>query len=145
MSDLNWCTYCDNAIDGHSDSLYCSDECLRADALNHHPLLGYDYAELKNFPRPSSPTSSSSSSCTLSSTTPSAATTPTMSSPSSSYSEYDTSSTVYLLSPPPSPVSSYGSDKDYTAMISSLYSVDRTNKQQKQKQQHATTNSIFYI
>ncbi|KAI9487657.1 MAG: hypothetical protein EXX96DRAFT_554130 [Benjaminiella poitrasii] len=57
MSDLNWCTYCDNAISSFSDSLYCSEECLRADALNHHPLLGYDYAELKDFPRSStSPT-----------------------------------------------------------------------------------------
>ncbi|KAI7907469.1 uncharacterized protein BX663DRAFT_491022 [Cokeromyces recurvatus] len=57
MSDLNWCTYCDKAISVHSNSLYCSEECLRADALNHHPLLGYDYAELKGFPHSStSPT-----------------------------------------------------------------------------------------
>ncbi|KAI8881038.1 hypothetical protein K501DRAFT_253903 [Backusella circina FSU 941] len=55
MSDLNWCTYCDSAISPFSDSLYCSEECLRSDALNHHPLLGYDYAELKDFPRSSSP------------------------------------------------------------------------------------------
>ncbi|KAI8984554.1 hypothetical protein BDF20DRAFT_808093, partial [Mycotypha africana] len=51
MADLNWCTYCDNAIHPYSNSLYCSEECLRADALNNHPLLGYDYAELKDFPR----------------------------------------------------------------------------------------------
>ncbi|KAI8098408.1 uncharacterized protein B0P05DRAFT_521813 [Gilbertella persicaria] len=65
MSNLNWCTYCDNAINSFSNSLYCSEECLRSDALNHHPLLGYDYAELKDFPRSSpvlSATTSSSSS-----------------------------------------------------------------------------------
>jgi hypothetical protein len=43
------------------NSLYCSEDCLRSDALNHHPLLGYDYAELKDFPR-SSPTLSATSS-----------------------------------------------------------------------------------
>ncbi|CAO3599298.1 unnamed protein product [Absidia cylindrospora] len=48
--DDHWCTNCDKAINAFSNSLYCSEECLRADALNHHPLLGYDYAELKNFP-----------------------------------------------------------------------------------------------
>ncbi|KAI7882888.1 hypothetical protein K492DRAFT_160128 [Lichtheimia hyalospora FSU 10163] len=47
----NSCTYCDKALGAFNDSLYCSEECLRNDALNHHPLLGYDYAELKNFPR----------------------------------------------------------------------------------------------
>ncbi|KAI8144685.1 hypothetical protein BJV82DRAFT_605863 [Fennellomyces sp. T-0311] len=79
MSDLNWCTYCDNAIEGHSNSLYCSDECLRSDALNHHPLLGYDYADLRDFPRrrPSSPCAALSS---------------------------DDSSSISLLSPPPSPI-----------------------------------------
>ncbi|KAI8375998.1 uncharacterized protein BYT42DRAFT_573049 [Radiomyces spectabilis] len=61
MSDLNWCTYCDSAISPFSNSLYCSEDCLRSDALNHHPLLGYDYAELKDFPR-SIPTLSSSAS-----------------------------------------------------------------------------------
>ncbi|KAI8379229.1 uncharacterized protein BYT42DRAFT_319536 [Radiomyces spectabilis] len=67
MSDLNWCTYCDNAISSFSNSLYCSEQCLKADALNHHPLLGYDYAEFKNFPR-SSPivSSTTSSSCSSS-------------------------------------------------------------------------------
>ncbi|ORZ18181.1 hypothetical protein BCR42DRAFT_413301 [Absidia repens] len=64
--DDHWCTNCDKAINAFSNSLYCSEECLRADALNHHPLLGYDYAELKNFPR-SSPTLSSSSSVSSSS------------------------------------------------------------------------------
>ncbi|KAI8365131.1 hypothetical protein BD560DRAFT_402225 [Blakeslea trispora] len=62
MSDLNWCTYCDNAINALSDSLYCSEECLRSDALSHHPLLGYDYAELKDFPRSSSASSITTSS-----------------------------------------------------------------------------------
>ncbi|KAI8145339.1 hypothetical protein BJV82DRAFT_666604 [Fennellomyces sp. T-0311] len=52
MSDLNWCTYCDTAISHYSDSLYCSEECLRADALRNHPLLGYDWQELVDFPRP---------------------------------------------------------------------------------------------
>ncbi|KAI8371183.1 hypothetical protein EDC96DRAFT_501735 [Choanephora cucurbitarum] len=68
MSDLNWCTYCDNAINALSNSLYCSEECLRSDALNHHPLLGYDYAELKDFPRssPALSTTSSSASSTRS-------------------------------------------------------------------------------
>ncbi|KAG2211728.1 uncharacterized protein EV154DRAFT_511083 [Mucor mucedo] len=67
MSDLNWCTYCDNAISPFSNSLYCSEDCLRSDALNHHPLLGYDYAELKDFPRSSpSPTLTASSSSTAS-------------------------------------------------------------------------------
>ncbi|KAI8880728.1 hypothetical protein K501DRAFT_254551 [Backusella circina FSU 941] len=51
--NTNWCTYCDSAITHMSDSLYCSESCLRSDALNHHPLLGYDYAELKDFPRSS--------------------------------------------------------------------------------------------
>ncbi|KAI8888349.1 hypothetical protein K501DRAFT_329926 [Backusella circina FSU 941] len=31
-------------------SLYCSEKCLRDDALYHHPLLGYKYPEFKNFP-----------------------------------------------------------------------------------------------
>ncbi|KAI8075882.1 uncharacterized protein B0P05DRAFT_146810 [Gilbertella persicaria] len=50
MCDTNWCTFCDNAISPYSNSLYCSEECLRQDALMHHPMLGYDYAELKGFP-----------------------------------------------------------------------------------------------
>ncbi|CAO3619208.1 unnamed protein product [Mucor hiemalis] len=67
MSDLNWCTYCDNAISAFSNSLYCSENCLRSDALNHHPLLGYDYAELKDFPRSTpSPTLTASSCASLS-------------------------------------------------------------------------------
>ncbi|KAG0735735.1 hypothetical protein G6F57_004427 [Rhizopus arrhizus] len=50
MCDTNWCTFCDNAISPYSDSLYCSEECLRQDALLHHPMLGYDYADLRGFP-----------------------------------------------------------------------------------------------
>ncbi|KAL9537363.1 hypothetical protein MBANPS3_011842 [Mucor bainieri] len=50
MCDTNWCTFCDNAISPYSDSLYCSEDCLRQDALMHHPMLGYDYAELEGFP-----------------------------------------------------------------------------------------------
>ncbi|KAL0091374.1 hypothetical protein J3Q64DRAFT_1669715 [Phycomyces blakesleeanus] len=52
MSDLNWCTYCDNAISPFSDSLYCGENCLRKDALRNHPLLGYTYPEFTHFPRP---------------------------------------------------------------------------------------------
>ncbi|KAI8640110.1 hypothetical protein BD408DRAFT_445422 [Parasitella parasitica] len=44
MSDLNWCTFCDNA-----KFLYCSDQCLKADALRNHPLFGYKYPECTNF------------------------------------------------------------------------------------------------
>ncbi|KAL7330733.1 hypothetical protein PS15p_205635 [Mucor circinelloides] len=50
MCDTNWCTFCDNAISSYSDSLYCSEDCLRQDALMHHPMLGYDYADLEGFP-----------------------------------------------------------------------------------------------
>lgn len=50
MCDTNWCTFCDNAISPYSDSLYCSEDCLRQDALMHHPMLGYDYADLEGFP-----------------------------------------------------------------------------------------------
>ncbi|CAO3679415.1 unnamed protein product [Rhizopus stolonifer] len=50
MCDTNWCTFCDSAISPHSDSLYCSERCLRQDALLHHPLLGYDFSELQGFP-----------------------------------------------------------------------------------------------
>lgn len=55
MCDTNWCTFCDNAISAYSDSLYCSEDCLRQDALMHHPMLGYDYAELKGFPHHTQP------------------------------------------------------------------------------------------
>ncbi|KAI8982163.1 hypothetical protein BDF20DRAFT_798512, partial [Mycotypha africana] len=60
MSDLNWCTYCDNAINPFSESLYCSEQCLRADALRNHPLLGYTYPEFVDFPRATISTVSSS-------------------------------------------------------------------------------------
>ncbi|KAI8991133.1 hypothetical protein BDF20DRAFT_809283, partial [Mycotypha africana] len=50
MCDTNWCTYCDNAIHPYSNSLYCSEYCLRQDALTRHPMLGYDYADLEGFP-----------------------------------------------------------------------------------------------
>ncbi|CDS08587.1 hypothetical protein LRAMOSA09948 [Lichtheimia ramosa] len=53
MSDLSWCPVCDKAINAFSDSLYCSEQCLRADALRNHPLLGYNYEEFVDFPRPS--------------------------------------------------------------------------------------------
>ncbi|KAI9006669.1 hypothetical protein CLU79DRAFT_779645 [Phycomyces nitens] len=67
MSNLNWCTFCDKAVSAFSNSLYCSEDCLRSDALNHHPLLGYDYAELKDFPRSSPALSSTSSASSVSS------------------------------------------------------------------------------
>ncbi|KAL7317928.1 hypothetical protein PS15m_004221 [Mucor circinelloides] len=49
MSDLNWCTFCDNAVSPLSKSLYCSDQCLKADALRKHPLLGYKYPDCTDF------------------------------------------------------------------------------------------------
>ncbi|KAI8359922.1 hypothetical protein EDC96DRAFT_422354, partial [Choanephora cucurbitarum] len=53
MADLNWCTFCDDAISPFSESLYCSEQCLRSDALRNHPLLGYTYPEFTDFPRAS--------------------------------------------------------------------------------------------
>ncbi|KAI8391503.1 uncharacterized protein BYT42DRAFT_557106 [Radiomyces spectabilis] len=50
MCDTNWCTFCDSAISPYSDSLYCSHECLKQDALLHHPMLGYDFSDLGGFP-----------------------------------------------------------------------------------------------
>ncbi|KAI8071013.1 hypothetical protein BC940DRAFT_295010 [Gongronella butleri] len=58
MSDLQWCTSCDKAISPYSDSLYCSEECLRQDAISHHPMLGYEFPELQDFPRRTSLTPS---------------------------------------------------------------------------------------
>ncbi|KAG0741988.1 hypothetical protein G6F57_011912 [Rhizopus arrhizus] len=62
MADLNWCTFCDKAVSPFSESLYCSEQCLRADALRNHPLLGYTYPEFTDFPRSKSTKHSSSSS-----------------------------------------------------------------------------------
>ncbi|KAI9264649.1 hypothetical protein EDC94DRAFT_68733 [Helicostylum pulchrum] len=45
MSDLNWCTYCDNAIAIGSNDLYCSQDCLKLDTL---PLLNYQEDFFKN-------------------------------------------------------------------------------------------------
>ncbi|KAI7854858.1 hypothetical protein BDC45DRAFT_439982 [Circinella umbellata] len=159
MSDLNWCTYCDNAIKGYSNSLYCSDECLRSDCLEHNPLLGYDYGELKNFPRPSSSfstrkvtsaaTSAATSAVISSSTTThsdwddssfttisSTISTP-LSSPSTSPSTSTSSSTSSLLSPPPSPSNSY----------QEVYNLNYINNRNKTTMttKHRTTPSIFYI
>ncbi|KAG2218490.1 hypothetical protein INT45_011671, partial [Circinella minor] len=47
--DTNWCAYCDKAVSTFSDSLYCSDECLKSDALAHSPMLGYDFSEYRGF------------------------------------------------------------------------------------------------
>ncbi|KAI8882187.1 hypothetical protein K501DRAFT_251887 [Backusella circina FSU 941] len=52
MSDTNWCTFCDKAVSPFSESLYCSEKCLRLDALRNHPLLGYKYPEFTDFPHP---------------------------------------------------------------------------------------------
>ena len=38
------------------ESLYCSEQCLRDDALRNHPLLGYTYPEFTDFPRPNNST-----------------------------------------------------------------------------------------
>ncbi|KAL1925922.1 hypothetical protein VTP01DRAFT_7200 [Rhizomucor pusillus] len=133
MCDMNWCTFCDNAVSAYSNSLYCSEECLRADALNHHPLLGYDYAELRDFPRPSSPaltytSSSSSSSPTLSSTTPSSALSPALSSasssPSSSSTTFHLNRSHRLLSPPAfdlNDASSYNSKPRLSAKLHKFF------------------------
>ncbi|KAI9315635.1 hypothetical protein BX666DRAFT_1841622, partial [Dichotomocladium elegans] len=50
MSDLNWCIFCDNAIQPRSTALYCSDGCLQADAHNNYPRLGYSRPERHDFP-----------------------------------------------------------------------------------------------
>ncbi|KAI7855896.1 hypothetical protein BDC45DRAFT_567855 [Circinella umbellata] len=47
--DTNWCAYCDKAVSTFSDSLYCSDDCLKSDALAHSPMLGYDFSEYRGF------------------------------------------------------------------------------------------------
>ncbi|ORZ11966.1 hypothetical protein BCR42DRAFT_420971 [Absidia repens] len=69
MSDLFWCTHCDSAISQSSKSLYCSEQCLRADALKNHPLLGYTYPEFVDFPRPYSKRTTYSPESLLSTTT----------------------------------------------------------------------------
>ncbi|KAI8985429.1 hypothetical protein BDB01DRAFT_850007 [Pilobolus umbonatus] len=63
MTDLNWCTSCDNAVNPYSESLYCSEQCLREDALRNHPLLGYTYPEFTDFPRPKQTPPTSYSAC----------------------------------------------------------------------------------
>ncbi|KAL1932544.1 hypothetical protein VTP01DRAFT_8222 [Rhizomucor pusillus] len=105
MSDLNWCTYCDSAISSQSNSLYCSEECLRADALNHHPLLGYDWHEFKNFPRRTS-TATISTTCSSSATSPGLSSTASSSAASSPVPSYTLPSPgihisrTHRLSPP---------------------------------------------
>ncbi|CAO3633109.1 unnamed protein product [Cunninghamella blakesleeana] len=109
--DDHWCTFCEKAISAYSNSLYCSEECLRSDALNHHPLLGYDYAELKDFPRSSpsftnttyisSPTySTSSSSSSMYSPSHSPIPSFTLPSPKQSPHHKQTTSFYHKLSPP---------------------------------------------
>ncbi|KAI8096545.1 uncharacterized protein BX664DRAFT_324236 [Halteromyces radiatus] len=109
MSDLSWCTHCDNAISQFSESLYCSEQCLRADALRNHPLLGYTYPEFVDFPRPkpvepSMSRSRSSSNISTKSSPDSIHTIPTLSSSHSTchssptLSAYDSTQTPPLLS-----------------------------------------------
>ncbi|KAH8550243.1 hypothetical protein BGW37DRAFT_427608 [Umbelopsis sp. PMI_123] len=100
MCDTNWCTYCDKQISPFSSSLYCSEGCLRSDALNNHPMLGYQYPELQDFPHSStSPTLTAASS---SSTTSS----PTLS-------PYMKTMSYSRLSPPP-----------FSLGVSASYSID---------------------
>ncbi|SAL98120.1 hypothetical protein [Absidia glauca] len=99
MSDLQWCTTCDKAIQAYSNSLYCSEECLRQDAINHHPMLGYDFAEFKDFPRRSSMSPS------MVSLSPTLSTTSTMSSVSPTLSPLP--STFALHRPQPTTATSY--------------------------------------
>lgn len=67
MSDLNWCPVCDQKIFS-GNALYCSQACLRDDALRRNPLLGYDFSELQDFPRPHKQTPRRSFSSTSSAT-----------------------------------------------------------------------------
>ncbi|KAI7898190.1 uncharacterized protein BX663DRAFT_525996 [Cokeromyces recurvatus] len=39
MCDTNWCTYCDCAVSPYSNSIYCSEDCFKRDALTNHPLF----------------------------------------------------------------------------------------------------------
>ncbi|KAM3582332.1 hypothetical protein VKS41_004977 [Umbelopsis sp. WA50703] len=67
MSDLDWCPVCDQKIYS-GNALYCSQACLRDDALRRNPLLGYDFNEFQDFPRPYKQTARRLSSSTSSST-----------------------------------------------------------------------------
>ncbi|KAG2175587.1 hypothetical protein INT43_001234 [Umbelopsis isabellina] len=89
MCDTNWCTYCDKQISPFSSSLYCSEGCLRSDALEHHPMLGYQYPELQDFPH-----STSSTSPSLTATSSSTVSSPTLS-------PYMKTMSYSRLSPPP--------------------------------------------
>jgi ECL1/2/3 zinc binding proteins len=95
MSDLNWCPVCDQKIFS-GNALYCSQACLRDDALRRNPLLGYDFSELQDFPRPYSNKQASSSRRSFSST--SSATSSLVSSPNVSPITFPTPH--YKLSPP---------------------------------------------
>ncbi|CAO3642607.1 unnamed protein product [Mucor fragilis] len=41
MCDTNWCTFCDCAVSPFSNSIYCSKDCFKRDALLHDPLHNY--------------------------------------------------------------------------------------------------------
>ncbi|KAL9537389.1 hypothetical protein MBANPS3_011820 [Mucor bainieri] len=47
MCDTNWCTFCDCAVSPFSNSIYCSEDCFRRDALLHDPLYKI-YLEQQN-------------------------------------------------------------------------------------------------
>ncbi|RUS26427.1 hypothetical protein BC938DRAFT_470784 [Jimgerdemannia flammicorona] len=68
MADTNWCTFCDKSISPFSNSLYCSDECMNCDTT-HHPILGYSYEALQDFPRSTSSSAPSTTSSTSTSPT----------------------------------------------------------------------------
>ncbi|KAI7856858.1 hypothetical protein BDC45DRAFT_533314 [Circinella umbellata] len=143
MSDLNWCTYCDNAVNSYSDSLYCSESCLKSDALRNHPLLGYDWHEFEDFPRPHpSPASSvpiSSQSHTLSSnksasfsihappsSNPSPALTVTTTSSSSSSTASSSLRSVSLAMTPPSTKNHSNQIKNFNIIIPFTSSLEQT-------------------
>lgn len=60
----------------YKDSLYCSEQCLRTDALRNHPLLGYTYPEFTDFPRPRTDSTVSSASTSPALTASSQSSTP---------------------------------------------------------------------
>ncbi|KAI9473668.1 MAG: hypothetical protein EXX96DRAFT_578876 [Benjaminiella poitrasii] len=39
MCDTNWCTFCDCAVNPFSNSIYCSEDCFKRDALRYQFLF----------------------------------------------------------------------------------------------------------
>ncbi|KAI8062191.1 hypothetical protein BC940DRAFT_336629 [Gongronella butleri] len=113
MSDLAWCTHCDKAISQFSESLYCSEQCLRNDALKNHPLLGYTYPEFVDFPRPhGKPAATVPSQLSAVMPEPKPLAMSTSSSRSSICSAVPTLSTSHSTLPSPALSSSHASDDD---------------------------------